>query len=244
MEDGTGMQATPSLWLAFLAGLLSFLSPCCLPLYPSYLSYISGISLDQATGTDNVGMVRRRTLSYAVFFVLGFSVIFVALGSSASVVGLLFTQYHTVISQVGGMIIAVMGLVLLGIVKPAFFMRDFKWHVRSKPPGYLGAFVVGLSFSAGWTPCIGPILASVIAVAATSQVNGLLLMAVYSLGFALPFLLLAYTLGSVRGLQRYAGVLSRIAGAVMVVMGLLLAFGQLTLLIQWLIKLYGGYVGL
>ena len=183
-------------------------------------------------------------MSHAIFFVLGFSVIFVALGASASLVGLLFAQYQTLVSEIGGIIVIVMGLVLMGVIKPDLLMREAKWHVQSKPRGYLGAFVVGVSFSAGWTPCIGPILASVIAVAATSQVNGAVLMTFYTVGFAIPFLILAYTLGSVRWLQRYSHRVSQIGGGVMVVMGVLLATNQLTLIIRWLIGLYGGYVGL
>ncbi|WP_258110563.1 cytochrome c biogenesis CcdA family protein [Alicyclobacillus sp. SP_1] len=238
------MTASPTVWLAFLAGLLSFVSPCCLPLYPSYISYISGVSVGaQGDGVVTVE-VRRRALFHALFFVLGFSVIFVALGASASLVGLLFAQYHTLVSEIGGIIVIVMGLVLMGVIKPDLLMREVKWHVQSKPRGYLGAFVVGVSFSAGWTPCIGPILASVITVAATSQVNGAVLMAFYTVGFAIPFLILAYTLGSVRWLQRYSHRVSQIGGGIMVVMGVLLATNQLTLIIRWLIGLYGGYVGL
>lgn len=238
------MNATPTVWIALIAGLVSFISPCCLPLYPSYISYISGVSAGPQSESHVTAATRRRALSHAVFFVLGFSVIFVALGTSASLVGVLFAQYHTLISQIGGVIVIVMGLVLMGIVKPGFLMREVKWHVKSKPRGYLGAFVVGISFSAGWTPCIGPILASVITVAATSQVNGALLMLFYTAGFAIPFLLLAYTLGSVRWLQKYSHRVSQIGGGVMVVMGILLATNQLTIIIKWLIGLYGGYVGM
>ncbi|MCY0876918.1 MAG: sulfite exporter TauE/SafE family protein [Firmicutes bacterium] len=241
------MAGAPSLWLAFLAGLLSFISPCCLPLYPSYISYISGVSaapVGDVSVTRTAHPLRNRALAHAVFFVLGFSVIFVALGASASLVGALFAQYHTLVSEIGGVIIILMGLVLAGVLKPAFMLRDVKWTIRHKPSGYLGAFVVGISFSAGWTPCIGPILASVIAVAATSEVNGAILMTVYAIGFAIPFLILAYTLGSLRGLLRYSERVSQIGGYVMVIMGLLLATDRLTLVIRWLTGLYGGYTGM
>jgi len=249
------VEAAPSIWIAFLAGLLSFVSPCCLPLYPSYISYISGVSAGggAAVGGGDDGALlgepitartRGRALAHALFFVLGFSVIFIALGASASLIGTLFAEYHTLISQVGGVIVIIMGLVLMGIFTPGFLMREVKWHVQSRPRGYLGAFIVGISFSAGWTPCIGPILASVITVAATSQVSGAILMTVYAIGFALPFLVLAYTLGSVKWLQRYSVRVSQIGGAVMVLMGILLATGQMTLVIRWLIQLYGGYVGM
>ncbi len=237
------MTAAPSVWIAFLAGILSFISPCCLPLYPSYISYISGVAMDRSGAGLVTGEARRRALAHAVFFVLGFSVIFVALGASASLIGTVFAEYKPVISRIGGVVIVVMGLVLLGVIKWEFLAREFKWQAKSRRSGYLGAFIVGVSFSAGWTPCIGPILASVITVAATSEVSGGLLMSVYALGFALPFLLLAYTLGSVRWLQKYSEWTSRIGGAVMVVMGLLLLTGRMTLITAWLIRLFGGYVG-
>lgn len=238
------MAGAPSIWLAFLAGLLSFISPCCLPLYPSYISYISGVS---TAGTNDQGIssqLRTRALLHALFFVLGFSVIFVALGASASLIGALFAEYHTLVSEIGGVIVILMGLVLIGALKPTFLLRDLKWTLRSKPSGYLGAFVVGISFSAGWTPCIGPILASVIAIAATSEVSGAILMTVYAVGFAIPFLILAYTLGSLRWLQRYSVRVSQVGGAVMVVMGLLLATDRMSLVIRWLTGLYGGYTGM
>ena len=238
------MAAAPSVWLAFLAGLLSFVSPCCLPLYPSYISYISGVSYGRGESRPAAGDARRRALAHALFFVLGFSVIFAALGASASLIGVLFAQYHDLVSEIGGAVVILMGLVLLGAIRPGFLLREAKWHVRSKPGGYLGAFVVGVSFSAGWTPCIGPILASVIALAATSEGSGLFLMFWYTLGFAVPFLLLAFTLGSLRWLQRYSGIISRAGGGVMVAMGALLMTGKLTLVTQWLIRLYGGYVGM
>jgi len=238
------MSSAPTIWIAFIAGLVSFISPCCLPLYPSYISYISGVSMGANHEGPVTTAVRRRALAHALFFVLGFSVIFVALGASASLVGVLFAEYHTLISQIGGIIVIVMGLVLMGIIQPGFMMREVKWQVQSKPRGYLGAFVIGISFSAGWTPCIGPILASVITVAATSQVSGALLMLFYALGFAVPFLILAFTLGSVKWLQKYSHRVSQIGGAVMVLMGILLATNQMSLIIRWLISIYGGYTGM
>lgn len=237
------MGTAPTIWLSFLAGLLSFISPCCLPLYPSYISYISGVSYDRAGGALTQD-VRRRALGHAVFFVLGFSVIFIALGASASLLGVLFAEYRSVVSEIGGLIIVVMGLILMGILKFGWLMREFKWNVQVKPPGYLGAFVVGVSFAAGWTPCIGPILGSVIALAATSEANGMFLMAFYALGFAIPFLILAFTMGSVRWIARYSHRISQVGGAVMVVMGVLLMTGKLSTLTAWLIQLYGGNVGL
>ncbi|MCI0183740.1 MAG: sulfite exporter TauE/SafE family protein [Acidibacillus sp.] len=233
------MVATPTMWIAFLAGLASFVSPCTLPLYPSYISYISGISYDRNNAGLVTSAVRTKALTHALFFVLGFSVIFVALGASANLLGILFAQYRSLFSEIGGVIVIVMGLILLGWIKLDVFMREAKWHAKSKPAGYLGAFVIGISFSAGWTPCIGPILASVIAIAATSQVNGMVLMFAYALGFAIPFLVLAYTLGSVRWLQRYSEPISRVGGAVLVLMGMLLITHRLETLTSWMTRIFG-----
>ncbi len=238
------MAANPTIWLAFLAGLLSFVSPCVLPLYPSYISYISGVSFSRGSEEEVTGVIRRKALSHALFFVLGFSVIFVALGASASLIGVIFSEYRDAVSEIGGMIIIAMGLVLMKVIKWDFFMREAKWSVRKKPAGYLGAFVVGISFSAGWTPCIGPILASVIALAATSQASGMLLMFFYALGFALPFLILAYTLGSLRWLLKYSERISQVGGGILVVMGILLLTGKFVDITSWLTRLYGGYTGM
>ncbi len=234
-------MANPTIWIAFLAGLLSFVSPCVLPLYPTYISYISGVSFSHGNATVVTKEVRRKALSHAVFFVLGFSVIFVALGTSASLLGILFSEYRNVISMVGGAIVIVMGLILMKIIKWDFFMREAKWNLRTKPAGYLGAFIVGVSFAAGWTPCIGPILAAVIALAATSESSGMFLMFFYALGFALPFLILAYTLGSSRWLLKYSERISQVGGGILVVMGILLVTGKMTNITTWLNQIFGGF---
>ena len=238
------MAVNPTIWLAFVAGLLSFISPCVLPLYPSYISYISGVSFSNGAESLVTGQIRRKALSHAIFFVLGFSVIFIALGASASLIGIIFSEYRDVVSEIGGLIVIVMGLVLMKVIKWDLFMREAKWSLRKKPAGYLGAFVVGISFSAGWTPCIGPMLASVIAIAATSQASGMLLMSFYAIGFALPFLILAYTLGSLRWLLKYSERISQVGGGILVLMGILLLTGKLTDITSWLTQLYGGYTGI
>ncbi|MBL0385567.1 cytochrome c biogenesis protein CcdA [Tumebacillus sp. ITR2] len=233
----------PTFWIAFLAGLLSFVSPCCLPLYPSYLSYITGVSYEQMQDQRDQGAVKRRALAHALFFVLGFSIIFVALGLSAGTIGRVFSTYSTLIRQVGGIVIIVMGLFMAGFLRVEWLMREMKWHTAKKPAGYLGAVIVGISFAAGWTPCIGPILASVLVVAATNPVSGMSLMVFYSLGFAIPFLIMAYTLGSVRWLLKYSGMLSKIGGIGMVLMGILLITNAMTSITTYLIRIFGGFTG-
>lgn len=236
-------SANPTLIVAFVAGLLSFISPCCLPLYPSYISYITGISYDQMQGKGDRAQIRKTALTHSLFFVLGFSIIFVALGFGASAIGTVFIKYQELIRQIGGILIIVMGLFLTGIIKWEFLMKEKKWHMTNKPAGYLGSMLVGISFSAGWTPCIGPILASVLAIAATSPSSGVLLMVSYSLGFAIPFLILAYSLGSVRWIMKYSTTISKIGGIIMIIMGILLLTNAMTVITIYLIKLFGGFTG-
>lgn len=188
-------------------------------------------------------MVRARALKHALFFVFGFSIIFVALGMSASLLGSLFAMYKNEVRIAGGVLVILMGLFLAGVIKADVLYKQKKWNLSSKPAGYLGSMLVGVSFAAGWTPCVGPILASVLVLASTEPANGLALMATYTLGFALPFLVLAYTLGSVRWIMRYSERISKFGGWLMVVMGLLLVTNWIGKLTAWLIGLFGGFVG-
>jgi cytochrome c-type biogenesis protein len=194
-------------------------------------------------GKGDLAQIRKTALTHSLFFVLGFSIIFVALGFGASAIGKIFVQYQDLIRQIGGILIIVMGLFLAGVIKWEFLMKEKKWHLGNKPAGYFGSMLVGISFSAGWTPCIGPILASVLAIAATSPSSGVLLMVSYSLGFAVPFLILAYSLGSVRWIMKYSATISKIGGWIMVLMGILLLTNAMTVITIYLIKLFGGFIG-
>lgn len=230
-------MASPNLFLAFGAGVLSFVSPCVLPIYPSFLSYVTGVSVDQLS--EGSRAVRARVLKHSLAFFAGFSVIYIALGLTASALGSFFYSSRSWLPIVGGIFIIVMGLQLLGILRLPFLMRDTRRQLASRPEGYLGSALVGLTFAAGWTPCIGPILGAVLALAATSPGYGGLLLLAYSVGFALPFIGMAYALGSVRRLARYSLLIERVGGAVMVVMGLLLATGGLERMSAWLLEVTG-----
>jgi len=230
-------MASPNLFLAFAAGVLSFVSPCVLPIYPSFLSYVTGVSVDQLS--EGSRAVRSRVLKHSLAFFAGFSVIYVALGLTASALGSFFYSSRSWLPVVGGIFIILMGLSLMGILRLPFLMRDTRRQLASRPEGYLGSALVGLTFAAGWTPCIGPILGAVLALAATSPGYGGLLLLAYSVGFALPFVGMAYALGSVRKLARYSLVIERVGGAVMVVMGLLLATGGLERMSAWLLEVTG-----
>ncbi len=237
---------TPNLFLAFGAGVLSFLTPCCLPIYPSFLSYVTGVSMDELTAGTR--QARIRVLQHSLAFFVGFSTIYVSLGLAASALGSFFYSgrcwfkigsWCVGLPTLGGIFVALMGLAMLGVVRIPALMRDRRFHFANKPQGFVGSALVGLTFAAGWTPCIGPILGAVLALAANSPGYGGLLLLAYSIGFAIPFVGLAYALGSVRLLSRYSLVVERIGGGMMVLMGVLLATGYMARLSAWLISITG-----
>lgn len=216
--------------LAFSAGLLSFLSPCVLPLIPSYLTFVTGV------GLDDLGTVRRSAIVHALLFVLGFTLIFVALGASATVLGRLLVAYRIWITRAGGALVVLFGLYLLGAVRVSAFDRDRRVHLANKPVGYLGTVLVGVAFGAGWTPCLGPILGAILTyTAATADLaRGLPLLLAYSIGLALPFLLAAVAverfLETVTRLRPYLTRISQISGVLLIVVGLLMMFNYFTII--------------
>ncbi|MGO9612012.1 MAG: cytochrome c biogenesis CcdA family protein [Dissulfurispiraceae bacterium] len=190
--------------LAFFAGVLSFLSPCVLPLVPAYVSFVTGLSFEELRSSDRTFKVMGRTLA----FVLGFSTIFVSLGASSSLLGNLFFRYQDYVRIGGGILVIIFGLFIGGFLKLDFLMREKKFHLTRGPVGYVGAFVIGMSFAAGWTPCIGPILGTILIYAGSqaSASYGMKLLAVYSLGLALPFVLASLAvnvfLAFIKGIHR------------------------------------------
>jgi cytochrome c-type biogenesis protein len=220
--------------VAFAAGLLSFLSPCVLPLIPSYVGFLTGLTVEE--------LQRRRgaALLHAVWFVGGFSFIFMALGASASALGNLLLHYQVWLGRLGGALMLLFGLYLLGVLRPAFLMRERKIEFASKPIGYVGSALVGMTFGAAWTPCIGPILGGILTLAAAraSVGQGTLLLGVYALGLAVPFLATAFALDRFLGwFQRFRPYIvwvDRVAGALMILLGILLITDRFTLLASWL----------
>jgi cytochrome c-type biogenesis protein len=214
--------------LAFLAGIMSFLSPCVLPLLPSYVSFITGVSFeDLTTGTDR-RKIRYLTITNSLTFILGFSSVFIALGASSSAVGKFMFEYQEWIRIGGGILIIVFGLFVAGFLKMDFLMRDKKVHLSGKPAGYVGTFLVGMTFAAGWTPCIGPILGTILLYASSqgSAFYGFKLLAVYSLGLALPFFISSLAINSFlsysKKLMRYMRVIMIISGLLLILFGILL----------------------
>jgi cytochrome c-type biogenesis protein len=213
---------------AFLAGLLSFVSPCVLPLVPSYVTYITGLSLGQLTDADERHRARKTIILNALLFIAGFSVVFVAFGASASLLGQFLSDYQDLVRKIGGVLIVVFGLYLMGIVKFKLLMRERRFHFHSRPAGYVGSVLIGAAFAAGWTPCVGPVLGTVLMYASTTEtiMDGVTLLSYYSLGLGLP--LFAVALGVDRFLvyfqqaRAYLGTISIVSGMILVVFGLVL----------------------
>lgn len=230
-----------NIFLALGAGFLSFISPCCLPLYPAFLSYITGMSVGELK-TENA-MLQKRSLLHTIFFLLGFSAIFIAIGFGTSFVGSFFLEYKDLIRQLGGIFIVLFGLIIVGVFKPEFLMKDRKLEFKNRPSGYFGSSLIGMAFAAGWTPCTGPILSAVIALAATNPGSGVLYMVAYSLGFAIPFLILSFFVGKMKWIRKNSGKIMKIGGYLMIVMGIVLFFDWMTKIITIFSGMFGGFTG-
>ncbi len=223
--------------VAFLGGILSFLSPCVLPLVPSYLGFITGFTVEE------MGNRRRLAMIHATLFVVGFSLVFVLLGASATALGSALRFYKEWIMRGGGILIIFFGLYCLGIVKLGFLTQEKRLHLERKPVGYLGSVLVGIAFGAGWSPCIGPILGGILSLAATEAdlSRGMTLLVAYSAGLAVPFLVAAYAVESFldwfQRFRRHLGLVQKVSGVLLVVVGLLIATGQFTRLAGYLQKL-------
>jgi len=232
-----------SLLMAFSAGLLSFLSPCVLPVIPSYVSYITGLSFEDLTGSQDRGRIRKITITNSLFFIAGFSFIFVMLGASSSFLGRFLSDHQETIRKIGGAMIVLFGLYIAGVLRIGFLSRDKRLHLQNKPAGLLGTFLVGAAFAAGWTPCIGPILGSILLYASTidSVSSGMGLLSVYALGLGIPFLITAVAISTAlsyfKRINRYMRIISIVTGLFLVVVGILLFTGDFTLLTQYMIKL-------
>ena len=230
MEGNSGV----SFAIAGLAGLLSFLSPCVLPLIPSYVGFITGMTAEET------GRRRHLVFLHAVCFVLGFSVIFVALGASVSLVGGLLIRYQVWLGRIGGGLVILLALYLLGVIRPAWLMRERRLELSVKPMGLLGSAIVGVTFGAAWTPCIGPILGAILTLAATAggAGKGTALLSVYAVGLAVPFLLTALVLERFlewfQHFRRYLPWVERTSGVLLLLLGLLLVTDRFTLLTGYL----------
>jgi len=229
-----------SLLAAFLAGVVSFVSPCVLPLVPSYITFITGVSFDELTAGNAGPRVRRLTIIHSLAFILGFSLVFIALGATATVAGQFLRQHQDTLRRAGGVLIILFGVYLTGIIPIPALSRERKKQLTTKPLGILGSVLVGITFAAGWTPCIGPILASILIYASTAKTvgTGVILLSVYSLGLGLPFFVASLALNSFlaasRRIRSRLRTIEIASGVVLILFGVLLVTNLFPLFVSFL----------
>ena len=245
------MEENVSLLAAFGAGLLSFISPCVLPLVPGYLSYISGLSLDEMRGTAIIaggGTVavghpvgaRRQVVIASLAFIVGFSLVFVALGAAASAIGQFLAERQAIFNRIAGAVIIVFGLHTMGVLRIEWLYQEKRVQTSRKPAGVFGAGLVGVAFAFGWTPCIGPILAGILALAGSQETvgQGVRLLGVYSLGLGVPFMATALMIdrffGAMGRIRRHYHTIELVSGALLVIIGLLIFTNKFTVIAKWL----------
>jgi cytochrome c-type biogenesis protein len=229
----------------FSAGVLSFLSPCVLPLVPPYLTYMSGASFDQlrADGTT-AGVIWQRSVFTSLFFILGFSLVFITFGATATAFGQAFRQSLDVIMPIAGLFIIAMGLHFLGVFRIGFLDRQLRHQGPGVASGPVGGFLLGLAFAVGWTPCIGPVLGAILAVAASEETawDGAGLLAIYSLGLGVPFLLAGIALGPFltffQSFRKHMGTVEKVMGVLLVLTGVLFLTGQFTRIAYWFLETF------
>jgi cytochrome c-type biogenesis protein len=248
------MEENVTLLAAFGAGLLSFISPCVLPLIPGYLSYISGLSLDEMRGMPvaagapaavavaRPAGARRQVVLSSLAFIVGFSLVFISLGAAASAIGQFLAREQALFNRIAGSVIVIFGLHTMGVLRIEWLYQEKRVHTSAKPAGFLGAGLVGVAFAFGWTPCIGPILAGILAIAGSQETvsQGVRLLAVYSLGLGVPFLATALMIdrffSAMGRIRRYYHAIEIVSGALLVVIGLLIFTNKFTVIAKWLQK--------
>ena len=234
------MSQEVTLLAAFAAGFLSFVSPCVLPLIPGYISFISGLTLEEMQGSESVDSSRRQVLIASLCFVLGFTVVFVALGATASAIGQWVLARLPILAKIAGVVLIIFGLHMMGVFRIGLLENEKRIHTKSKPAGPIGAFLVGFAFAFGWTPCIGPILGGILAIAASRESvgEGVRLLGVYSLGLGVPFLLTSLAINqffaAAARIRRHYKTLERVSGGLLIAVGLLIFFDQFTIIVKYL----------
>jgi cytochrome c-type biogenesis protein len=229
-----------SVFVAFTAGLISFLSPCILPMIPSYLAFITGISLEELSQDQNLKKVRKSVITNSLFFILGFSILFIAMGASATFIGKFLAKNIRWLEIIGGTLVVTLGLHFAGVFKLKFLDRERKIHLDKKPLGLVGTVLVGMAFGAGWTPCVGPILGSILTMAAATQdiAKGIVLLISYSIGLGIPFLLAGLLIHKFfeyfKTIRKYFRVITLVGGILLVIIGLLLITGYFTTISSFL----------
>lgn len=231
---------------AFIAGLLSFLSPCVLPLIPSYITYITGLSFSDLQAEHPSHKVRMQTVIHSLLFIAGFTTVFVLLGASASFIGGFLQEHMGLLRKIGGALIVIFGIHVSGIFDIGILLGEKRISINRKPAGYAGSFIVGIAFAAGWTPCIGPILASILMVAATEDMvyRGIALLLIYSLGLGLPFFLASLAMHQFlvffNRFKKYIRIFEIVTGIFLIIVGILIFTNYLTILSRYASMIFEG----
>jgi cytochrome c-type biogenesis protein len=229
-----------SLIAAFVAGFLSFISPCVLPLIPGYVSFVSGVSLEDMRGDAAVAAARRHVIITSLFFVLGFSLVFIALGATASAVGGFLFRQQPILAKIAGVLLVIFGLHTMGVFRIGFLETEKRMQANTKPAGAVGAILVGIAFAFGWSPCIGPILGGIMALAASKETvgEGVQLLAVYSAGLGIPFLLTSIAINQFfafsKRIRRHYHTIELVSGGLLVAIGVLIFTNQFTIIVRYL----------
>lgn len=230
---------------AYLGGLISFLSPCVLPLVPPYLAFMAGTTIDQISDENKVDRaLERRVLVSSIFFVLGLATVFVALGAGASVIGQTLLQNKILFGQIAGGVIIILGIHFLGIIRIPFLYREARFDAGKSAGTYAGSYVIGLAFAFGWTPCIGPILGSILVLAGQEETigQGILMLAIYAAGLGLPFILAAFFvrpfMNWMRGFRKHMGLVEKAMGALLVLVGVAMITGTFSAAAYWLLEVF------
>lgn len=221
-----------SLLLAFSGGFLAFISPCCLPLYPSFISYITGVSVNELKEKKEISF-RRTVFTHSIFFSIGFSLIYYIIGFSFSAIGEFFATYRNLLRMFGGIFLVFMGLFLMGIVKPKIMFKEVRLNYKKKNTSYLNSFLVGFVFSAGWTPCIGPIFGTIMYASILNPTHTFANITAYSLGFCIPFIIMAFFITKTKYILKYSTLLMKFGGVIIVLLGLMIYFNKMQYLNIW-----------
>jgi cytochrome c-type biogenesis protein len=234
------------LFTAVAGGLISFVSPCVLPLVPPYICYIGGVSIEELEDAEPGSAKTKGVVAAALAFVLGFTTVFVVLGATASVIGQAVAGHLNTLTVIGGVLVILMGLHFLGVFRIGLLNREARLHVRDVRPGLFGAYLLGLAFAFGWTPCIGPVLAAILGLAGASDTvgQGAFLLAVYSLGLGIPFVVAAlfapFFIGWLRSFRRYLPAVEKGMGAFLVITGIFFITGQIATVSYWMLEMFPG----
>ncbi|MBZ5749597.1 cytochrome c biogenesis CcdA family protein [Metabacillus rhizolycopersici] len=222
-----------SIWVAFIGGLLAFISPCCLPLYPSFISYITGVTVGELKNQQGHSNSRKIVLLHSIYFSIGFTIVYFALGFSASFIGKIFSNYNDLIRMLGGIFLVTMGTFMLDIFKPSFLMKEHRFQYTKRKVGFFNSVIVGIVFGAGWSPCIGPIFGAIMYANIMYPAQTFFNIIAYSLGFCLPFIIMAFFMSKIKLIVKYSGLFMKIGGVLMIIIGLMVFFDKMTYVTIW-----------